>query len=111
MASRVSMQSIKGYRDVPMKYISYVSPIRITVEKNGDFGSNLDTNQPETQMQRAKRLGLKVDADKVFEMEKADKEEGLPKVHVQRTKLKVYIPQAERESTSSARSSCNAEWL
>ncbi|XP_060576944.1 uncharacterized protein LOC132734258 [Ruditapes philippinarum] len=68
---------------------------------------NLDTNTPETQMQRTKRLGLKLDADKVFENDKGDKSGAVPKVLVRRSKLNVYIPQAgaDRESISSAKSS------
>jgi hypothetical protein len=69
---------------------------------------DLDTSAPETQMQRAKRLGLKnLDSEKVFENEKSDKSNALPKAYVRRSKLNVYIPQAERESVSSARSSRN----
>ncbi|KAL4225907.1 hypothetical protein ACF0H5_013895 [Mactra antiquata] len=68
---------------------------------------NLDANTPETQMQRAERLGLKLDSEKVFDHDKHDKSKSLPKVLVRRSKLNVYIPQAEREreSISSARSS------
>ncbi|XP_053378335.1 uncharacterized protein LOC123529192 isoform X3 [Mercenaria mercenaria] len=68
---------------------------------------NLDTNTPETQMQRTKRLGLKLDSDKVFENDKTEKSNSVPRVLVRRSKLNVYIPQAgaDRESISSAKSS------
>lgn len=71
---------------------------------------NLDTNAPETQMQRTKRLGLKqLDSEKVFENDKGDKSGAVPRVLVRRSKLNVYIPQAgaDRESISSAKSSRN----
>lgn len=60
-----------------------------------------DTYLPETQMQRAKRLGLKVDADKVFENEKGETTNSLPKAYVRRSQLNIYIPQAEREPHSA----------
>lgn len=71
---------------------------------------SLDMTGPETQMQRTRRLGYKLDSDKVFENDKKDSSETTPKVTAMRrnrSHLKVYIPQAERESISSSRSSRN----
>lgn len=74
---------------------------------------NLDTNIPETQVQRTKRLGLSLDSERVFENDRAEKTNSVPKVLVRRSKLNVYIPQAgaDRESVSSAKSSRNVSWF
>jgi len=73
--------------------------------------TDLDSTAPETQMQRTKRLGYRLDADKVFDQQRSDKpDQQTPAVAItrkSRPKLNVYIPQAERESVSSAKSSCN----
>ncbi|XP_052781074.1 uncharacterized protein LOC128217749 isoform X5 [Mya arenaria] len=69
---------------------------------------DIDSRAPETQMQRTKRLGYKLDSDKVFENDKGEKVNGMPSIAINRKarpKLNVYIPQAERESVSSAKSS------
>lgn len=71
--------------------------------------SQLDIDGPETQMQRSKRLGNKLDSDKVFDTDRMESSDETLKVQIGRRNrsLKVYIPQAERESVSSSRSSRN----
>ena len=49
-------------------------------------------------MQREKRLGLKVDSELFQE---GDSKKGVPKVLVRRSKLNIYLPQADRDSTST----------
>lgn len=61
-------------------------------------------------MERSRRLGYKMDSDKVFEANKMGGSDGMPKVALARrtrSQLKVYIPQAERESVSSGPSTRN----
>ena len=49
-------------------------------------------------MQREKRLGLKVN-NELFQ--EGDSKKGLPKVLMQRSKLNIYLPQPDRDSTST----------
>lgn len=103
------LQFCKIIRKIDIYDNNFYGHIDYKTEEEDNEVLNLDANTPETQMQRAKRLGLKLDSDKVFENEKNGKSFSLPKVSVRRSKLNVYIPQAEREreSISSARSSRN----
>ena len=59
---------------------------------------NRETNTPETQMQREQRLGLKVTSE-VFQ--EGDNKKGVPKVLMQRSKLNIYLPKADGDSTST----------
>ena len=75
-----------------------------------DGAIQLDVNSAETQMQSAKKLGAKIDLEKVFENDKLEVSDANPKVMVNRrnrSQLKVYIPQAERDSVSSTPSTRN----
>ena len=69
-----------------------------------DHVTDLDANTPETQMQREKRLRLKVNSELFQEGEKDKK--GVPKAFVRKSKLNIYLPQADRDSIST-KSSCN----
>ena len=69
--------------------------------------TNLDTDTLETQMQREKRLGLKAKVNnELFQDAEGDKK-GVPKAYVRKSKLNIYLPQADRESIST-KSSCNS---
>ena len=69
--------------------------------------TNLDAETLETQMQREKRLGPKAKVtNETFHDAEGDKK-GVPKAYVRKSKLNIYLPQADPESLS-AKSSCNS---
>ena len=69
--------------------------------------TNLDAETLETQMQREKRLGPKAKVtNETFQDAEGDKK-GIPKAYVRKSKLNIYLPQADPE-TLSAKSSCNS---